>query len=225
MTSYTRWRVLSVRCGSLLRLTALALFALSCVGSREATEHTQPPAASAGDEPPPSAAPEATEPAPPARGRVVMQAKCAGNPVTAHGQMPIERGFIVDFEMGQEFTAEAGTRQMTVTLTQDDVLVDKPTLQLAVPVEPRKLNEVDAVFPWARVQLKVLARGIEQPKTAVKLLRAGEVVAEVTSGEPAFMVTPGNYEAEVKVRGKTVRVKGLVFFEGTDQVVPVRAQP
>lgn len=206
--------------------TALVLIAFACGGARSA-EETRAPAASAGDEPPPSAAPDVPEEeeVKPARGRIVVQAKCAGKPVAALGKMPIERGFVVDFKMGQEFSAEAGTRHIEVTLDDDSTLIDRPTLQLEVPVEPRKTTQVEAVFPWSKVQLNVLAHGSVQPPTKVKLIRKGELVAEVQSSGPAFLISPGNYEAEVQLRGKTYRVKGLVFFEGTQQVVPVRAIP
>lgn len=210
--------------------STLVLIALGCGGSGRGSE-TLVPAASAGDEPPPSAAVDDSEAKPARRasnadrGRIVINAKCAGQSVAAHAHMPIERGLVVDFEMGQEISAEAGTRHIEVTMTDDIILVDKPTIQLEVEVEPKKLSTVDLVIPWAKVQLNVLAHGTLQPPTAVKLLRRGELVAEVKSGGPAFLVTPGTYEAEVKLRGKTLRVKGLVFFEGTEQVVPVRALP
>lgn len=205
--------------------TALALMALGCSATNTAAEAAMAPAASAGDEPPPTAAAAIpAEEEKPARGRIVVQATCAGKPVIAHGHMPIERGFVVDFAMGQEFSAAAGTRQIEVTLAEDNVIVDKPTLHLDVPVEKDKLTKFNAVFPWAKVQLNLLVRGKEQAPTPIKLVRKGEVVAEVKSGSPAFLVSPGNYEADVPVRGKTVRVKGLVFFEGTEQVVPVRVQ-
>lgn len=205
--------------------TTLALFALSCAGANN-SEANLAPAASAGDEPPPSAAPAVSEEeSKPARGRIVVQAKCAGKPVVAVGKMPIERGLVVDFKMGQEFSAEVGTRHIEVTLDDDSALIDRPTLQLEVPVEPRKTSNVDAVFPWAKVQLNVLAHGTVQPATSVKLIRKGDVVAEVKSSGPAFLITPGTYEADVQLKGKTLRVKGLVFFEGTEQVVPVRAKP
>jgi hypothetical protein len=213
---------------------ALSLIAWSCGSASQAAEEAQPPAASAGDEPPPTAAQQtetptpqgdAPDPAKPARGGIVVQATCNGQPVEARGHMPIERGLVVDFEMGQEFSAQAGTRHIEVALADEIVLVDKPTLQLDVAVEPRKVTKVSAVFPWAEVQLNLLVRGIVQPPTPIKLIRGGNVVASVKSGGPAFRVSPGNYEADVAVRGKTVRVKGLAFFEGTQQVVPVRAQP
>jgi hypothetical protein len=138
--------------------------------------------------------------------------------------MPVERELVVDFEMGQEFTAEAGTRHIEVSLLDTSVLVDKPTLPLDVNVAPNKLNKIDVNFPWAKVELKLLVNGNLQPPTPVKLIRKGELVAEVKSGSPAFLVSPGNYEADVSVRGKTVRVKDLVFFAGTDQLVAVRAR-
>jgi hypothetical protein len=204
-------------------------FALSCAGSSPGAE-VPAPAASAGDEPPPTAAAATHEVGPTveagksARGRIVVQARCAGKLVPARGRMPIERELVVDFEMGQEISAEAGTRRIEVALTDSTILIDKPTLQLDVVVEPQKLAKVEAVFPWAKVQLNLLVNGKAQPPTAVKLIRGGNVVAEVKSGGPAFLASPGNYEAEVSLRGKPVRVKGLVFFESTEQVVPVRAQ-
>lgn len=136
--------------------------------------------------------------------------------------MPIERDLVVDFKAGEEFSAAAGTRHLEITMLDDIILVDKPTLQLEVNVEPNKLSKIEAVFPAAKVKLKLLIHGTEQPPTPIKLIRKGELIATVKSGPPAFMVSPGTYEAEVQVRGKPARVKGLVFFEGTDQEVPVR---
>jgi hypothetical protein len=201
---------------------ASALITLSCGGAGHSGEPLVP-AASAGDEPPPIAAESTSEDsAKPARGRIVVKATCAGKSVEAEGHMPIERGLVVDFKMGEEFSAEAGTRHLEVTLLDDIILVDKPTLPLDVNVEPNKLTKVDALFPSAKVQLKLLVRGTEQPPTTIKLIRKGEPIATVKSGSPGFVVSPGTYEAEVAVRGKPMHAKGLVFFEGTDQVVPVR---
>lgn len=220
MTVNTRYRNLSGRSVVRLGCATSALIILSCGGGTHS--ETMIPAASAGDEPPPTAATATPEEAKPARGRIVIKATCAGQPVEFQGHMPIERGLVVDFKTGEEFSAAAGTRHLEITMLDDIVLVDKPTLQLDVDVEPNKLSKIQAVFPAAKVQLKLLVRGIEQPPTPIKLIRKGEPIATVKSGPPAFQVSPGNYEAEVQVRGKPVRVKGLVFFEGTDQQVPVR---
>ena len=203
-----------------LSCVTTALIALSCGGAGRSEQLI--PAASAGDEPPPIAAAASEEPAKPGRGRIIVNPTCQGQPVEIAGHMPIERGLVVDFGKNQEFSAAAGTRHITVTMLDDIILVDKPTLELDVEVLPDKLSMVDARFPAAKVQLTLLIRGKEQPATDIKLIRKGETVATVKSSSPAILISPGNYEAEVQVKGKPVRVKGLVFFEGTDQVVPVR---
>lgn len=186
------------------------------------------PAASEGDEPPPNAAmtQPANEPVPAntGRGRLVVQSKIDGKIVQAHARMLLQGDYTFDFEAGEEVSAGAGTQRIDVTLSDNSVLLDKPTRRLEVFIEPDKLARAAAVFPWAKVQLNVLLHGSVQPPTTVKLVRNGAVVAEVKSGAPAFMISPGNYEADVLVRGKTVRVKDLVFFENTEQVVAVRAQ-
>ena len=215
--------------------TSLALFALSCSGTSGIGNDNRAPAASVGDEPPPQAATNssaneaaptpALTPAQAPRGRLTLQSKVAGKIVQANARMlvaDVDRP--VEFQMGEEIRAESGTQRIEVTLVDDSVLIDTPTLRLDVYVEPNKLAKVEAVFPWAKVQLNVLVQGRLQPPTSVKLVRNGNVVAEVKSGAPAFLISPGTYEADVQVRGKVVRVKGLVFFESTEQVVPVRAQ-
>ena len=207
--------------------TGLA-FALSC-GAASVSEEHPAPAASAGDEPPPSAAAAPTVPerdvvpVKSGRGHLVVQAEVAGKSVPAHAKL-LEGDSATDFEMGEQVSAESGTRRIEVSLADDSVLVDKPTQELEVFVEPHKTAQVKAVFPWAKVQLNLLVSGRPQPATHVKLVRAGKVVADVHTGAPMFEVSPGNYEADVPLRGKTVRVKGLVFFEGSEQVIPVRAQ-
>lgn len=203
--------------------------ALSC-GATPDAEHPFAPAASVGDEPPPSTAKEdptieqESEPSQQARGRLLVQAKFEGKLVPAHVRMLLSDDYTFDFESGEEVSAFAGTQRLELKLANESLLVDNPTLPVEAFVEPDKLSRVDAVFPWAKVQLRVLVRGSEQPPMPVKLVRDGNVVAEVLSGPPAFLISPGTYEADVQVRGKTVRVKDLVFFESTDQSVPVRAQ-
>lgn len=204
--------------------SGLALIALSCAGHR--VDETAVPGASAGDEPPPRAANlEAAPGASPAkseRGHVVVtEASVAGKAVPAHARM--ENGDRpIDFELGEEISAEAGTRHISVSLADDSALVDKPTRQFDVFVHPGKATKLAAAFPWAKVQLNVIERGRSVPRAPVKLFRDGKLVAEVKSGPPAFLVSPGNYEAEVNVRGKALRVRGLAFFENSEQTVPVQ---
>jgi hypothetical protein len=58
----------------------------------------------------------------------------------------------------------------------------------------------------------------------VKLIRGGAVVAELKSGESPQTISPGKYEADVLLRGRTIHVTGLNFMESAEQTVPVRAQ-
>ena len=197
----------------------------SCAGQNN-PENSAAPAASVGDEPPPGTATTVVTreavvaPAVAGRGRIVVESKIAGKVVPAHAKL-LKGDRSIDFEAGEEISAEAGTQQIEVTLADASVLIDKPSMQLEVFVEPNKLAKVEAAFPWAKVQLDLILHGKKQPGTVIKLERQGNVVAEVKSGPPVFMISPGNYEAQVAVRGKPARVKGLAFFENSEQVVPV----
>jgi hypothetical protein len=91
-------------------------------------------------------------------------------------------------------------------------------------LEAGKTTQVEATFPWAKVQLNVLVRGKSQPGVLVKLLRNGEVVAQMKGGAKPVAITPGKYEADVMLKGTTIRVKGLFFPDGATQTVPVRVQ-
>jgi hypothetical protein len=124
---------------------------------------------------------------------------------------------------GEEIGAPSGTLQAVVTVTDDTVLLDKPSQTLEVFIEPGKVAKVQASFPWAKVQLNVLVGGRSQPGVLVKLLRGGRQVAELKSSSE-HLITPGKYEADVMLHGAALRVKGLVFLEGAVQTVPVRAQ-
>jgi hypothetical protein len=215
MTNNTRDGNRSVRVVGVVGSLGLALMALSCAGNH--TEDKLAPAASVGDEPPPASASAA-----PASGRgyLVVQAKVAGKVVPAHARL-LRGERDSEIGLGDQLDVEAGDYRLEVTLADDSALIDKPTQTLDVSVEPYKKAIVDADFPWAKVQLKLLVQGREQPPTALKLLRNGSVVAEVKSGPPSFMISPGNYTVEVALRGKPQRVKDLAFFESSEQVIPV----
>lgn len=155
------------------------------------------------------------------RGYLVVQATVAGASVPARATM-VDDNQASEFELGKDMNVAAGTHRVEVSLTDDSALLDKPTRQFDVTVEPNQKAKLNAAFPWAKVKLNLLVSGKAQPATRVKLIRAGEAVAEVNTGE-MIKISPGNYDVDVPVRGKTVRVKGLAFFEGSEQVVPVRA--
>lgn len=199
--------------------------ALGCGGTARIAR-PEPPAASEGSEPepePPAANVTSSERAATGRGSIVVTATVDGQPVAARvkvldGSSGLEGG------AGESISLPAGEQRISVTIAETSALLDKPTQNLSVFVEPGKPTAVDVTFKWARVRLDVLVGGARQGSVPVKLFRNGEAVAELKSGAAPQAISPGKYEADVMLRGRTIHVTGLVFLEGAEQTVPVRAQ-
>ncbi|MET0384686.1 MAG: hypothetical protein ABW321_01945 [Polyangiales bacterium] len=207
----------------------LVLMLAAACGGAATTKSPDVPAASAGDEPPPAAAASA-EPVSvndatrtPRRGSLVVRAEVDGRAVNARARVAAADR-VLEVTTGENIDLEPGTYQVEVSISDPSVLADKPTQRLGVFVESSQEASAVASFPWAKVQLNVLVGGRSQPGAQVKLLRGGQVVAELKSGAAHQLISPGKYEADVLLRGSTIRVKGLVFLESATQSVPVRAQ-
>jgi|GEM_PF-4870360 len=157
------------------------------------------------------------------RGSVVVTAKVNGQPVAARVKI-LDGSSKLEGATGESISLPAGTQRISVTVAQTQALLDKPTQNLSVFIEPGKSTPVDVTFRWAKVRLDVLVGGRSQGKVPVKLFRGGEAVAELQSGTAPQAISPGKYEADVLLRGRTIHVTGLVFLEGAEQTVPVRAQ-
>ena len=157
------------------------------------------------------------------RGSVVVTAKVNGQPVAARVKV-LDGSSKLEGTTGESISLAAGTQRISVTVAETQALLDKPTQNLSVFIEPGKSTPVDVSFRWAKVRLDVLVGGRAQGKVPVKLFRGGEAVAELQSGTAPQAISPGKYEADVLLRGRTIHVTGLVFLEGAEQTVPVRAQ-
>lgn len=127
-------------------------------------------------------------------------------------------------QSGESVPLSAGQHRIEVQLSDASVLVDMPTQTLDVALEPGKQTEVNADFPWSKIQLNVLVNGHSQNGVQVKLLQDERVVAQLKSGDSPVGISPGKFEADVFIKGTTIRVKGLLFTERATQVVPVRVQ-
>jgi hypothetical protein len=125
---------------------------------------------------------------------------------------------------GESISLPAGTQRISVTVAETQALLDRPSQNLSVFVEPGKPTAVDVTFRWARVRLDVIVGGRSQGSVPVKLFRGGEPVAELKASAAPQAISPGKYEADVMLRGRTIHVTGLVFLESAEQTVPVRAQ-
>lgn len=203
-----------------------ALLAMSgCAGGAIAPAEPLPPGASVGDEPPPEQ--DTADPllfkANTGRGSAVITAKVNGQPVAARVKV-LDGSSKLEASAGESISLPAGTQRISVTIADAQALLDKPTQNLSVFIEPGKSTPVEVTFRWAKVRLDVLVGGRSQGKVPVKLFRGGEAVAELQSGSAPQAISPGKYEADVLLRGRTIHVTGLVFLEGAEQTVPVRAQ-
>jgi hypothetical protein len=154
---------------------------------------------------------------------VVVTAKVDGQPVAARVKV-LDVGSGLEGASGESISLPAGNQRISVTVAESASLLDKPTQNLSVFVEPGKPTNVDVTFRWARVRLDVLVGGRSQGSVPVKLFRGGAEVAEMKSGAKPQAISPGKYEADVMLKGRTIHVTGLVFLESAEQTVPVRAQ-
>lgn len=156
---------------------------------------------------------------------VTVRALVAGQVVPAKVRVLDSAGAVqAEAASGTPITLKSGSHRLELTISDPAAMADTPTQVREVFVEPGKPSTVDATFPWARVQLNVLVGGRSQSGVPVKLLRNGEVVAEMKGGAKPAAITPGKYEADVMLKGTVIRVKGLLFPEGATQTVPVRVQ-
>jgi hypothetical protein len=156
---------------------------------------------------------------------VDVRALVAGQVVPVHIRVFDETGKVaMEAESGAPIALRAGSHRIELQISDAAALADKPKQTREVFLEPGKTTLVEATFPWAKVQLNVLVGGRSQAGVPVKLLRNGEVVAQMKGGAKPAAITPGKYEADVLLKGTTIRVKGLLFPEGATQTVPVRVQ-
>jgi hypothetical protein len=158
-------------------------------------------------------------------GSVNVRALVAGQVVPAHIRVFDESGKVaMEAESGAPIALRAGSHRIELQISDAAALADRPKQTREVFLEAGKTTLVEATFAWAKVQLNVLVGGRSQKGVPVKLLRNGEVVAEMKGGAKPAAITPGRYEADVMLKGTTIRVKGLLFPEGATQTVPVRVQ-
>jgi hypothetical protein len=158
-------------------------------------------------------------------GSMNVRALVAGQVVAARVRVLDEAGKIAsEGESGTPIALRAGSHKIELQISDAASLADTPKQIREVFLESGKTTQVEATFPWAKVTLNVLVGGRSQNGIPVKLLRNGAVVAEMKSGAKPAAITPGKYEADVLMKGTTIRVKGLLFPEGATQTVPVRVQ-
>ena len=211
----------------MIMLASLLGGALSGCGATAGSTEL-PPAASAGDE---STKAQSHSDAPldarPVTGPATLTviAKVAGQPASARVRVLDAQGAVsAEGRSGSAIALAAGSYQLEATIDDAAVMADTPTQRSELRVEPGQAANVEAVFPWAKVSFDVRAGGRSHRGANVVLLRDGKPVAEIKSGVEPVPVTPGRYEADVALSGRTIHVTGLQFADSATRTIPVNVQ-
>jgi len=200
-------------------LQCAAILAASCGGAERIDDDQLPPAASVGDEPPPQAAP--AQPLKQKYGSVVVRAFVRDTPVSGRVRF-LDAPRPMEATTDETVQLEAGTQQVEVTLDANAGLLDKPSQRLQVFVAPQEQAIANAYFPWSKVSFTVFVQGRRQADVPIKLLRNSQVVAELRSGSQPQALSPGKYDAQVQLRGRTFNVDRLNLLEGATQNIPLQ---
>jgi hypothetical protein len=212
---------------------AVTVLAIGCAAPQPEPSASKAPPKTAGSETSPSqVAAEAEEPTGPThaieeRGpsSFLVRAEVAGHAVAAHVRLLSASGEVVaEGESGATIDAPSGSYRVEAQVSDAATLIDKPMQTREIELVPGKRNTVALELAWAKIQLVVTVNGKPDPGAKVRLLRRGAVVAELQSGADFVGISPGRYDAEVVLKGSTIKVEGLLFPEGATQTVPVAVQ-
>jgi len=127
---------------------------------------------------------------------------------------------------GQTFNVQSGAYQVSATIADASVLIDTPTVTQDAQLTAGETQTVEVTFPRARILLNVTRGGRALRRPEVTLYRQGseEPAASFRVGQNHVPISPGRYEADVKLRGHEIRVRGLTFMDGATQSIPVNIE-
>jgi len=217
-------------------LVWMSVLLLGCGGGTDAA----PPPENGGDVEDPYAAgnggaPEGTEgggtsteaPSEPQGGpaSVMIKAVMDGTEVAARIQILGDDGRVVqEGEAPLSAQVSAGTYTFTAQISDAAILVDRPTVRNeGVTVAPGGPHNVTVSIPRAQVRLKVVRGGREIRNPEITLMRQGstEPVHRYRPGAAHIPISPGRYEADVKMGRDVIHVQGITFMEGATQDIPI----
>lgn len=167
---------------------------------------------------------EASEPAPTPREPASITVKATVKGMTAASTVRLlaeDGSAAAEGQGGDKLTVAAGTYTLEVQVTDETLLVDRPTKTSEVTLEAGRAIEQEVPFPWARIKLTVQVNGKPDSSALVRIFRKGAVAAEIRSGSDYVNVSPGRYKAQVKVRGAEIDVDEIMFPEGATREMPV----
>lgn len=207
--------------------------ALGCGGGASATdEPADEPVASAGDEviadesaADEEAPPEADEPPPSGPGRLTVHTRVSGANVEGTVQVLGDGDEVVrEGASGETFDLPSGTYRVTGAISDASILLDTPTHELdgEATVSPAQTTEVHVDFPAARVRFDVRRAGRPVAQWRMTLTRqGGGDPVEVQPSAEHVAITPGRYDATLRLGAQEIEVSGLILQGGATQTLPV----
>jgi hypothetical protein len=156
---------------------------------------------------------------------VMVKAVMDGNEVAARIQILADDGHVVsEGEAPLSAQVTSGSYTFTAQITDAAILVDRPTVRNeGVAVAPGGPHNVTVSIPRAQVRLKVMRGGREIRNPEITLMHQGstEPVHTYRPGAALIPISPGRYEADLKMGREVIHVQGITFMEGATQDIPI----
>jgi hypothetical protein len=156
-------------------------------------------------------------------GRITIQIKVGVEDATGDITVRAEDGTETRATSGSPTTLQPGTYVIVAHITDQAVLVDRPTIEQELIVSPGDVRNEIVEFPRARVRLRVVRRGRPAGRARVTLTRTvlGSEEVVVQTSEDHIPITPGRYNGVVRVGNQEITVEGITFMGGATQDVPI----
>jgi hypothetical protein len=154
---------------------------------------------------------------------ITIEVTVKGEPVSSDIKLLNEANEVVsEGGSGQTFRVRSGRYSAQIQLTDKKALIDKPTKVLEFELAPGAEVTEKVSFPWTQIRLNVKVKGRLNKKAKVKLIRDGEVVATLQSAARDYVIiSPGHYQAEVKVGSLVTKLDDIMLPEGATRDVPI----
>ena len=168
------------------------------------------------------AEPEA-EAAPSGPGQITLVTKVANDAVVLRVQVLGADGAVAaEGDSGTLFTLAAGSYTAVASISDEAVMLDKPSVRHRFDVSPGDSRTETVRFPYARVKFSVTINGRAQTKGTVALKRNGAVVATIDVAAADFAtITPGRYEGVVKSGNAEITLPEVLIPEESTRTIPL----
>ena len=156
---------------------------------------------------------------------VMVKAVMGGAEVGARVQILDGDRVVAEGEAPLSAQVTSGTYTFTAQISDASLLVDTPTVRNEnVEVAPGGPHNVTVPIPRAEVRLTVVRGGRTIRNPEITLMRQGSTdpVYNFRPGAQHISISPGRYEADVKMGTQVIHVQGITFMDGATQDIPIQ---